>query len=223
MDGARGGKDSAGDGEKPNAIGLRGHRTMSAERSDSRRKEVLHAAARVFGRKGYQASRVDDVAQAMGVTKGVIYYYFRSKEEIFVEVMSIGIEGAIHRLDAVLARGLPIVETLRLAIQTHVEYNINNEAEGYFAVLVANQMRLLSPEGQARIREWQRTYGVRFRALLQRGVDEGALFNRDIRVTQNILLSAMNHAVDWYRPSAGISIADASAHVADQLMAGILD
>lgn len=203
-------------------VGLRGHRTMNAERSETRRNEVLQAAARVFGTNGYHASRMDDVAKAMGVTKGVIYYHFRSKEEIFVEVMSGGIEGAIRRLETVLARQLPTAETLRLAIQTHVEYNINDQAQGYFAMLVANQMRLLSPEGQARIREWQRAYGSLFHTLLQKGIDEGVLLNRNVHVTQNILVSAMNHAPDWYRPAAGVSIAEASAHLADQLMGGIL-
>lgn len=203
-------------------VGLRGHRTLNAERSESRRNEVLHAAARVFGKKGYVAARVDDVAAEMGVTKGVIYYYFRSKEEIFVEVMANGIAGAIKRLEAVLARGLPTVETLRLAIQTHAEYNINDQAEGYFAMLVASQFKLISAEGQTEVRRWQRAYGSLFQTILQRGMDEGVLVRRDIHVTQNIIINAANHAADWYRPSTGVSIDEASAHIADQLLGGVL-
>ncbi len=53
-----------------------------AERATDRRRELVDAAARVFARKGFHASRVGDIAEEAGVAHGLLYHYFRSKEEV---------------------------------------------------------------------------------------------------------------------------------------------
>ncbi len=53
-----------------------------AEQIVDRRRELLDAAAAVFARKGFHASRVGDIAQEAGVAHGLLYHYFRSKEEV---------------------------------------------------------------------------------------------------------------------------------------------
>ena len=55
---------------------------MAAEQTIDRRKELLDAAARVFARKGFHASRVGDIAEEAGVAHGLLYHYFRSKDEV---------------------------------------------------------------------------------------------------------------------------------------------
>src|SRR5438093_7814189 len=53
-----------------------------AERTADRRAELLEAAVRVFAAKGFHASRVGDIAEEAGVAHGLLYHYFRSKEEL---------------------------------------------------------------------------------------------------------------------------------------------
>ena len=53
-----------------------------AEQTIDRRRELLDAAANVFARKGFHASRVGDIAEEAGVAHGLLYHYFRSKEEV---------------------------------------------------------------------------------------------------------------------------------------------
>ena len=52
-------------------------------RKQARPGEILDAALNVFAEKGYAAARMEDIAQRAGVTKGTIYLYFRSKEDVF--------------------------------------------------------------------------------------------------------------------------------------------
>jgi len=52
----------------------------------ARRREILEAAARVFHRKGYEGASLDEVADLIGFSKAAIYYYFRSKDEILLEM-----------------------------------------------------------------------------------------------------------------------------------------
>src|SRR6266566_2632351 len=49
---------------------------------EDKRRLILDAAVRVFARKGYHASRVGDIAEEAGVAHGLLYHYFRSKEEL---------------------------------------------------------------------------------------------------------------------------------------------
>src|SRR5258706_15396606 len=53
-----------------------------AERTIDRRRDLLDAAVRVFARKGFHGSRVGDIAEEAGVAHGLLYHYFRSKEEV---------------------------------------------------------------------------------------------------------------------------------------------
>jgi AcrR family transcriptional regulator len=56
-------------------------------RPDARMQELLDAALQVFARKGYRTARLDDVAEAAGVTKGAIYHYFDTKEALLLGVI----------------------------------------------------------------------------------------------------------------------------------------
>ena len=53
-----------------------------AEQTTDRRRDLLDAAVRVFARKGFHASRVGDIAEEAGVAHGLLYHYFRSKDEV---------------------------------------------------------------------------------------------------------------------------------------------
>ena len=55
---------------------------VSAERLENRRQQLLLAATKVFARKGYHESRIADIAKEAGVAYGLVYHYFKNKEEI---------------------------------------------------------------------------------------------------------------------------------------------
>ena len=57
-------------------------------RPEERPREILEAALRVFAARGYGATRLEDVAAAAGVTKGTIYYYFKSKEDLLIRLVA---------------------------------------------------------------------------------------------------------------------------------------
>jgi AcrR family transcriptional regulator len=54
--------------------------------SEERRSQIIESAIKVFARQGFAASRMDDVATESGLSKGLIYWYFKSKEEIIIAI-----------------------------------------------------------------------------------------------------------------------------------------
>lgn len=59
---------------------------ISEEAKASKKKHILEQAAGVFSRKGYTEASMDDIVEATGISKGGIYNYFKSKEEIFLAI-----------------------------------------------------------------------------------------------------------------------------------------
>jgi TetR/AcrR family fatty acid metabolism transcriptional regulator len=63
-------------------------RTSAAESEPEKRRAILHAAVRVFAEKGYHGCRIADVAKAANVAYGLVYHYFRNKEELLESVFA---------------------------------------------------------------------------------------------------------------------------------------
>ena len=81
-------------------------------RKEARPAELLAAALACFKERGFAATRLDDVAAKAGVTKGTVYLYYRSKEELFKAVVRGELVPNIERLEANLDEPGPAVALL---------------------------------------------------------------------------------------------------------------
>jgi TetR/AcrR family transcriptional regulator, fatty acid metabolism regulator protein len=84
-----------------------------AEQTIDRRRDLLDAAVRVFARKGFHASRVGDIAEEAGVAHGLLYHYFRSKDEVLETIFRDAWELLSVDTDRIEAAGVPLREQLR--------------------------------------------------------------------------------------------------------------
>jgi len=83
------------------------------ERTADRRRELLDAASRVFARKGFRASRVGDIAEEAGVAHGLLYHYFRSKEEVLETIFREMWGSLVVETQRIEESGTPLHEQLR--------------------------------------------------------------------------------------------------------------
>ena len=84
-----------------------------AERTTDRRAELLDAAVRVFARKGFHASRVGDIAEEAGVAHGLLYHYFRSKDEVLETIFRETWALLVADTERIELAGVPLREQLR--------------------------------------------------------------------------------------------------------------
>ncbi|RKI12917.1 TetR/AcrR family transcriptional regulator [Corallococcus sp. AB030] len=82
-------------------------------RESERRRTILRAAIDVFARKGYHGCRIADVAKEAGVAYGLVYHYFKNKDELLETVFETGWSGFIARARAVAESEGPLVEKVR--------------------------------------------------------------------------------------------------------------
>lgn len=83
-------------------------------RKDARPGELMSAALKVFGERGFAATRLEEVAQRAGVSKGTVYLYFDSKEALFKAAVESAIEPALEEGEAIAAdHSIPASDSLR--------------------------------------------------------------------------------------------------------------
>ncbi|MDH5174439.1 MAG: TetR/AcrR family transcriptional regulator [Elusimicrobiota bacterium] len=99
------------------------------EREERKEKEkvariegILSAAKRVFSRKGYEATTVEDIAQEAGFGKASLYFYFKRKEEVFLSLIKDGLEGQRKLLKEIMNSQLSNVERLEAVVSKFFEY-----------------------------------------------------------------------------------------------------
>ncbi len=179
-------------------VGLRGHRIQNHERTEARRREILVAAAQVFSRAGYAFATLDDVAAQMGVSRGVIYYYFRNKEELLTEVVLTASGEAGDRLEAIIARNEPPEVTLRAALED-LTANLFADIDRYANLVVGS--------GGGRDQGWmtathavRRRYRTLMRGIIESGINAGVFVDLDPSVMTITVLQTVLGIVDWYRP-----------------------
>lgn len=69
------------------------------EQRERRREEILRAALGLFVRKGYAGTKVGDIAEAVGMSTGLMFHYFESKEALYEELIGLGVDGPMAMMD----------------------------------------------------------------------------------------------------------------------------
>jgi TetR/AcrR family fatty acid metabolism transcriptional regulator len=84
-----------------------------ADRQADRRRQILEAAVKVFARSGFHTSRVGDIAEEAGVAYGLVYHYFKSKEELLETIFRDTWTQMLARVREVEGSGVPASEQVR--------------------------------------------------------------------------------------------------------------
>ncbi|OEV03201.1 TetR/AcrR family transcriptional regulator [Streptomyces oceani] len=176
---------------------------------------LLAAATRLFAERGYDRTSVQDIVEAAGVTKGALYHYFGSKDDLLHEIYARLLRLQQDRLDALVDAPTPVEQRLREAAADVVVTTIDNLDD---AMIFFRSMHQLSPEKRKQVRLERRRYHERFRGLVEEGQRVGVFSGEtpaDLVVGYHF--GAVHHLSSWYRPEGPL----APRQVADQL-AGML-
>ncbi|PKV97239.1 TetR family transcriptional regulator [Amycolatopsis echigonensis] len=173
-------------------------------KSDRTRRRILDAAADLLSRKGFDGTRVSEIAALAQLRVPAVYYYFDSREAILEEVVNIGDRMAVDNVRARLAALPPeatAMDRICAAYAGHLEMVLKESAYTAAAMRTLGQ---LPPDIRARQLEHQRETGQLWRDLIQAGVDDGEIDpGLDPRAARMFLLGAVNWATEWWNPERG--------------------
>ncbi|MEW5920743.1 MAG: TetR/AcrR family transcriptional regulator [Bacillota bacterium] len=176
----------------------------------NKRDEILNEAARFFRRKGFSGTSMQDIASAVGILKGSIYYHFRSKNEIFREVLNKGISPVLKKAEFIVGKKLAPREMLRELIENHVNYIIEND---FSLVIFFQEKEKISASQTKDYIESRNCYEKIFRDVLAEGINQGEFPDVDVSLTVLAILGMCNWIIQWYNPDGPKTRAEITAHM----------
>lgn len=166
-----------------------------------RREEILDVAMKLFAEKGYHNTTLDEVAEALGITKAALYYYVRNKGEIIRAIMNRSIE----RMNKAIALGesnMSPQARLHEFIRYHVIFAAENKED---ARILFEQMNVLPKMTGESIKRKQKMDDRALQKILQEGVEEGSFTISDVKMASYAILGLCNWTYHWYKPDGRLT------------------
>jgi AcrR family transcriptional regulator len=165
---------------------------LRAPRQDNRRAQLLDAAAHLFSERGFHATSMRDIAKAVGMLSGSIYYHFESKEEMLLAVYEEGKRRIADEVDAAVASTTGPWMRLEAACAAHLRALLSHRDYSQ-AMIRARPQEAGAFAG--RIRELRQDYEMRFRRLIE---DLPLPPEIDRHYLRLLLFGALNWSQVWY-------------------------
>ena len=183
---------------------------------------VVDAATRVFLRKGYRSTTIDDIAREAGISKPTVYQYAESKQWLLDEIVRIMCESMERAQIEIYSSPAPAIVRLRWLIRLNVELAVHYR-NSYEVTL--GEQSTLSETARDSFRLWARRTTARFSELLTECQTEGSFAHRGATtVTANLILSMLTSVHRWFHPEADDDHEiEALVEQITELFSGVLD
>lgn len=185
--------------------------------AEVRRREILGAASRLFREKGLHATGMREIAAALGMTAGNLYYYFPSKQELLAWCQEETLTELGERARAIAAADEPASRRLGRLIVEHVAV-LNEATPGSLAHLEIEEVPAeRRPALMARRKRYERVW----RRLIEDGIAAGELRPVDPALATLALLGAVNWTVKWFDARGARSARQVGEEFAALLVGGL--
>ena len=161
---------------------------------DLRKRALIAAAGRSFGVKGFHNTTLDDIAQALGVTKPALYRYVKSKHEILFECHRLAVGMAEQALGDANAQAQDPLEALRLFVEGYIR-RMTGELG---TCVVLTEYYSMTPEHSALIQRRRRVVDSGLRQLVQQCLDAGTIEPCDPKLAVFFFMGAINNINRWF-------------------------
>ena len=195
----------------------RPRKTLGERDEGNRRQDLIRGAARLFRRKGFDATTTRDIAAAAGMQSGSPFYHFKSKGALLHAVMEEGMRSALARqAEALLLPAASPAVRLRRLIRAHFDTLL---APGHdFISVMLYEWRSLNPRQRAGIARLQREYEAVWDPVLAALAAEGRL-KAEVNLARLLIFGALNWSVQWFDARKGATL-DELTDAAMALFAG---
>jgi AcrR family transcriptional regulator len=191
--------------------------SRSATTSD-RRIEILKSAAAAFRRRGYHGASVDEIASALAMTKGNLYYYFKNKEEILFACHEYSLDKLLTLMGDVQAENITPEAKLRKLVLAFV-HTILDDLHGTALTL---DPEALSPPLLKRVITKRDQFDHGMRTIIQHGIDQGQFRPGDPKMIEFAMMGAVNWISKWFDPAGEQTSDQIGDAFADYLVGGLL-
>jgi AcrR family transcriptional regulator len=183
------------------------------------RDEIEAAAAALFADRGYRAVTMDDVAESLGYTKSVIYYYFKNKNEILWQIYCRSFEVYSAAVEAVRGVAESPAAAMRAMVQEHAKCVMRNK---HYTAIYNREESELDPQQRKQLNKLRRNYDEMFEAVYKAGVAQGQFKDIPPHVAVSGILGMCNWLHAWYDASGKLTADQIADYYASLLASGYL-
>jgi TetR/AcrR family transcriptional regulator len=188
------------------------------DKFEGRRVEILKTAAAAFRRRGYHGASVDEIASALSMTKGNLYYYFKNKEEILYACHDYSLNLILGVMDEIRGEDIRADEKLRRLVVAFVHLIIDE----LHSTALTLDLQALSPSLLRKVIARRDRFDRGLRAIIQEGIDEGLFAQADTKLVAFAIMGAVNWIPKWFNPDGRASSEQVGQTFADFLVGGLL-
>lgn len=188
-----------------------------ATRAELRRTEIFRSLGLALQERGIAGITMGEIAQRLGMTKGSLYYYFSSKDDLLYQCHMRCVEVSLEALRASHALDLPADVRLKQVLVAHIRA-ITEEVYG--AVLLTD-IESLSPRRRQRYVAQRDRFEEGVRAMIEEGIHAGRFRKVDVRIASFAILGGINWISKWYDPQGEWSSTELAERFAEFLVSGL--
>lgn len=185
---------------------------------EKRWQEILKAAAEVFYEKGYDAATLQEIADRVGILKGSIYYYIKTKSDLLDHLLT-----EVHNEGVAMIRKRSeltgtVFDKLDAMFRSHIEYMCRNQAK---TTVYLHELKALDPKRRESLFRGHE-FRDEFLALIKKGQAEGLILERlDPKLTAQTMMGWTNSLYQWYRPQPRKPVDQIADHFITIMLRGI--
>jgi TetR/AcrR family transcriptional regulator, cholesterol catabolism regulator len=169
---------------------------------DGRLVQIYRGAAAIIHQKGYDATSLQDIAEAVGLTKAGLYHYIQSKEQLLYEIMNYGMD----RVESVVVTPALAVadpaERMRTLAANYANLIIEH---GQSITIILSESTGLSAAHLRKVLKRRRAFYESVRDTIQQLKDAGNVEGLDVSVTSLSVFGVMMWLAHWYQPDGRLS------------------
>lgn len=186
----------------------------------AKRQAIFDAAARWFAGRGYHATRMQDIADDLGLNKAALYYYVDSKEALLVELIRSRVGVALETITEIAAGPGTPTEKVEMAVRAHLR--VFHQHADLYTIFNSEKLRTISAEAAAIVDELGRQYEKQWAEMLTEGIDSGAFRpDLDVAVTVKAVLGMLNTTLTWFDPDGRLGLDEMSDRYVELVSAAV--
>jgi AcrR family transcriptional regulator len=192
-----------------------------------KREEILQAAARVFLRLGFWATKLSDVASEAGMDRASLYYYYGSKDDLFHDLSSRAVIGNIDATKE-LAESTSLSASDKLARAIEILMVSFEASYPYMYVLVREDVSRWRAEDREQspwvetVHQWSATYFNLLRRIINEGIETDEFTSPlPSGVLAHCVIGMLNYSYTWFQPGGVLNAAEIAAGMSKVVLAGL--
>ena len=186
---------------------------------DDRLLLIYQTAARVIHEKGYDATSLQDIADAVGITKGGLYHYIDGKKSLLFKIMSYRLDLLENQVMAPSALLPDAEQQLRSVITLNTQLIIDSGME---MTILLDESNGLTKDDLREVAARRLRYYQFVRGVIERLKNEGKLHDLEVTIATQNLIGQLHWLARWYQPNGRLTSEEVIAEFTRAILTGLL-